>query len=254
MRSTCLSFVLLLSGVLVACGEKPEDKILAMYQRGEEAIAGNDVVTLADTMTPESGKRLLEAQRLALTCKAEDTKKLSPALLGMVLAMRNRLDAKALEGMSIQDLLRWQIQDDMMIVDKEYGIVPCRVTVSGNSARMQMGEEVEEASTYRPRLGRRSALGSATGLISSALKKPKVVPIPGLVYYYVNRNGFWFYDQVAREADYDKELIALANQEGMPVFEFLAAWENEANEGIKADIWEPLIKPPPKKKTTTKKK
>jgi hypothetical protein len=236
MRGVITGLLALLC-VVVGCQNKPEDDVVAQYKRGEEAISLNDPVAFRAVQTPESTQLVGEAQRLALTSPAAETKKLPPSTLALVLAMRNRLDPARLRTNSVDDLLAWMMDQDLLVVDKEYGLHPSSVKITGDTATIQMGIEVErEPVRYG---GRRRAAGVAVALIGRAVSGPDVVPIPGFIYHCKNIGGFWYMDGVAGAERRDAEWIEEANETKVPVHELVASSEEESYGSLKKDIWTP---------------
>ena len=218
------------------CGNSNESAVIAQYQRGEDAIAQHDAAELLQTMTPETVQRLEEAVELALRASEEDTKALAPSKMGLVIALRNRVPLDKLRQMDPVDVLAWQIDEGMLIVDKDFDIVPMQVVVRGNTAEMQMGEKVQTRS--RMRIGRRG-LGLASGLIAGAIGGGKVEKIDGLVHFFRRTGETWYADFVADEAGYDKSFLAAAAKERIPVHNAVAMEEEDAFGSIKPEIWSP---------------
>ncbi|HYF14645.1 MAG TPA: hypothetical protein VD971_06175 [Phycisphaerales bacterium] len=221
----------------------PEDEVIAQYQRGQDAIAARDPVAFRNTMTNERWGRLVEAQRLALECSASETKKLAPNVLRMVLMFRNRIEPEKLASMSVDDLILTMMDAGVWEVYAEYGIVPHQVTINGETAELQLGSEVEERSSGRVRFGRRGLVRSAVSLAAAASTSTKTEPIPGLVYGFRNINGYWYADFTDEQGrKMDEAAKAAAAEAGVPVHDFLAAYEEEEFGSMKKDIWKPVGK------------
>jgi hypothetical protein len=221
---------------LVGCTESNSDAVIAQYQRGEDAIAAGSGADFLATMTPECAEQLEQAVVLAMRASEEEVKALGPSQMGLVVALRNRVPIGRLRMMDPQDVLTWQIEQGMLIVDKEYDVVPMSVVVRANQAEMQMGVKVQRSS--RTRIGRRG-LGLATGLISGSIGGSKVEKIDGLVHTFRRIGETWYADFQADQASYDTSFIRAANQERIPVWEAVSQEEEDAFGSIKPEIWSP---------------
>jgi len=239
MRFGVLLILLSLALFQSGCKQKPKDAVLDQYKAGESAIAVKNATDYRNTMTTESALRYQEIMRLALEASAEETRQLAPSILAQVLLVRNRLSAERLRKMSVDDFLVWEMDEGALVVDKEMGIVPYKVSINGDEAVIQMGEEVAKQSRRSGRFGRR---GLVTGLISAAAAGTEIVPIEGLTIRYRKINGFWYYDLIADNADADSAITEAATEEKLPVPEYLRAAEEDAHGTIKQTIWEPLGK------------
>jgi hypothetical protein len=234
MRFAGVVLSVALLALQLGCKQKPQDAVLDQYKAGENAIALKNPVEYRNTLTPESLQRYEDAKRLALEASADETRQLSPSVMSHVLTLRNRLTAERLRLMSVDDLLVWEIDEGYLVVDKEMGIAPCGVTIAGDTAVVQLGEEVAR----KPK----RATGLAVGLIASAAAGTEVIPIEGLVAHYQRINGYWYCDQVTQAVASDKAIVESAKEENQSVPDYLLAAEQEQHGSIKQGIWEPLGK------------
>lgn len=219
------------------CKSKPEDEVVAQYQRGESAIAAKNSTEYQATMSPESVQRLRDCLEYALVATEEDAKALPAGVMEMVLKIRNRISPEQVRRMTADDILAWQIDNGSMVVDKEYGIVPESVMIRGESAVIQMGERVRSGSS-RFRVGRRGTR-AASMLVSEALGGGKIEPIPGLVANFRRIEGYWYADWLANEVPYDTEMKSAAKEQQMSLWQLVAAIEEDEFGSIKKDIWVP---------------
>lgn len=242
-RLLCI-VAIVLCALGVGCAESAEDQVLAQYQRGEEAIAALDAAGWRATMSTQSVGWLQEELRLALDASLVETRALAPSKMEMVLALRNRLDAQSLRSMSVDSLLIWMIEQDFASVDADYGVYPCGVKFSGDTATVQMGMEVESSSrSPRLRTGRRGrgVVGGIASLAGAASKKKKnVEPIEGYTLSYVNIDGFWYSDNSGSMQEYDQSIRDAAKEAGKPVDRYLSEREKEAHGSLKPTIWLPV--------------
>lgn len=225
------------------CGGGVEDEILAAYQLGEDAIAGRDVVTLEATLSPDSRAMLEETLRMAREASVTETRQLRPSMLETVLALRNRVAPAELRSMTIGGLLAWEIEEEIMVVDAEWGGKPHSVMVSGHRAVIQMGEEMEVERSRTPRLGRRR--GRLVGsIIMAAMSdgRENIVPIDGYTYTYVNVGGSWVRDMTEDMAIYDTMIEEAAKEQRKPVADYVAALEKERAGSLKPTVWLPVGK------------
>ncbi|MCW5769323.1 MAG: hypothetical protein KIT19_11625 [Phycisphaeraceae bacterium] len=235
--------VIVICALGVGCAESVEDQVLAQYKRGEEAIAAMDGAGWRATMSTQSVGWLQEELRLALDASLTETRALAPSKMEMVLALRNRLDAQSLRSMSVDSLLTWMIEQDFASVDADYGVYPCGVKFSGDTATVQMGMEVESSSrSPRLRTGRRGrgVVGGIASLAGAASKKKNVEPIEGYTLTYVNIDGFWYSDNSESMREYDQSIRDAAKEAGVPVDRYLSEREKEAHGSLKPTIWLPV--------------
>ncbi len=222
----------------VGCEKTPEDAVLSQYHRGEDAIAGNDWRELRAVLSPASIQRYEEILHAALTAPADAVKKLSPARMEMVLALRNRVDPVQLRMMNVNDLLIWMIDEQMLVLDADMGVYPMTCTIYGDTAEIQMGFPIEE-SGGRVRLGRRRMVGAAVGLAVRAMKPKELEAIPGWTYKYDLIDGEWYFDSGSFEPTYNATIIEYAKEEKMSVADYLLWIEQETYGEVKPKIWDP---------------
>lgn len=235
----------LCGALLNGCSESIEDQILAQYKRGEEAIAAMNPAEMRAVVSTESVARTQELLRLALDASVVETRSLPPTSLSMVIALRNRLEPGELRTMSVDEFLTWQIDEEMIIVDSDYGFVPHSVIVQGDKAHIQMGAELEEEVSRTPRLrtGRRGR-GAVGGILSlagaAASSKKSIEPIEGYTCAFVSSGGFWYVDEVTNALDYDAYLHEEAQAAGVPIDRFLSEREKEEFGSLKPTVWLPV--------------
>lgn len=240
LRSIVLALAMVYTCALVSgCGNAAEGEVIDQYQLGEDAIAAGDVVGLRNTYSPESTAWRIEMLRLAREASAAETRALDPAMMEGVVMLRNRLDAAVLRTMDVDRLLAWELDIGLITVDAEDGVKPHSVTITGDRAVLQMGEEVERSGGGTPRIGRRGTrvIGS---LLSAATSGSDIEPIPGWTYTYVRIDGFWYADLVADMAEYDQWIRDSAKEEGKSVPDYIAATEKEAFGSLKPNVWSPV--------------
>ena len=221
---------------LGGCQKSPEQEVLAQYHRGEEAIGTHNSTEYRNIITPESVTQLDDAIRLALEATEEQARALEPFELQNVIMFRNRISPEQLRRMTADDALAWMMDKGILIVDKEYGLEPESVRITGDTAIIQMGTRVARSSTVG--FGRRG--GRAAGaLLSEALGGGKIEPVPGIAWNYKKINGYWYSDNVANDRVFNEDLINLAKEEGVPVDEYILKQEREQAGRLKQDIWTP---------------
>lgn len=231
-------------GALVSgCTESAEDQVLAQYKRGEEAIAAMDAANWRMTMSTDSIAWLQEVLRLTLDGSLAESRALAPSRMELVLALRNRLDPPDIRSMTFDDLLVWMIDEEFVSVDADWGIAPHSVSIQGDRAIIQMGEEIEEQSSRTPRMrmGRRGrgAVGSLISLAANRSKK-SVEPIEGFTLEYVSIDGFWYMDYTAHMDQYDDEIRESAKEARVALDKFVSEREREESGKLKPTIWLPV--------------
>ena len=242
MRGMSLLFAALAAcvSVLAGCGkESPEDAVISQYMRGEEAIATRDVATFRNTMTHESWEAMGEDLKLAREAK-EDAVKALPALqCARIVALRNRCSSQQLKNMTTEDYFVWQVDNGFMVVDADSGVYPHKVSIRGDAAEMQIGEELESSSSgfrVRRRGGAVRALGS---LVSKAAEKRNTEPIPGWVLHFKNLEGYWYHDIKETNAYIDDSYAAAARLVGGSVHDFILEVEKEEHGSLIENVWNP---------------
>lgn len=134
---------------LGGCKNKPEDKVLAQYNRGEKAIVIIDVNELRDSMSTDSYILCQKLIALALDASEAETKALPPSELDTVITLRNRVAPDRPRRMTVEEFLAWEAREGMMVVDADIGVYPYKVEIRGDVAIMQMGIEIERESSFR---------------------------------------------------------------------------------------------------------
>ncbi len=236
LRQVALACLALGVASLGGCNEKPEDAVLAQYHRGEKAIAAYDVEELKAVQTGDFESRLAEILRLAREATPEQAKQLPASVLPTVLALRNRLEPERLRSMRPNDLLVWMIEQHMLVVDKDYDILPHHVEINGDRAKIHMGIRVE-AERRRVRVGRRGR-GLVGAAVASLIPNTKVEPIEGLFHEFANINGYWYFDCAAEAARDDQAGVDYAKEEGEPLWKLMAEEEEAIHESLKPNVWE----------------
>lgn len=226
------------------CEESAEDQVLAQYQRAEAAIAALDPAEWRAVMSTDTAAMHLDILRLALDGSVTETRSLVPSKLSMVLMLRNRVEPDRLRTMTLDDYMLWQIDEELMYSDADFGIAPHSVLMQGDRAKIQMGFESESQSAGGPRIrtGRRGrgAIGSVISLASAASRKKEVEPIEDYLIPYVSIDGFWYYDGVEDMLAYDAHLLAEAKEAGLPIDRYLSEQEKEDFGSLKPTIWLPV--------------
>lgn len=242
MGGRLLSRCVLVLGVVLAglmltgCDFTPQGQVMAAYKRSEAAIAGFNAEKFREGMSDASYTHWWETLKLAREAKADQVKKLGASQMGDVLLLRNRATKEQLQEMNVDQYIVWLIDNGCMFTDKDYGIYPVDITVTGDTAQMQMGMEVEvepRRSTY----GRRSMGGAAVRQMLGGNKQ--LVPIEGYIVWFHKVNGKWHIDSVASARAYDSMRKLDADAEGKSVWQLMHE-EEEADAGkIKPNIWDP---------------
>ncbi len=225
--------IALLALCQVGCDQGPEGDVLAQYRRSEDAIAMRDAVGLRNTLSTASVEYLNETLRLAREASEKETKEMDLERLGTVLALRNRAGAK-LKTMDVDQFILWQMNEGLMYVDEEFGLVPYRVQINGTSARMQYGMKVEEE--RRVRFGRRG-LGALAAAASGGTRT-KTEPID-MYYHFENIGGFWYIDLTHVDPTYDDEIISEARAARLAPHQYLAQQEEEEHGSLIKNVWAP---------------
>jgi hypothetical protein len=242
MRGLPLLFAALVAcvSVLVGCGkETPEDAVISQYQRGEDAIAIRDVTTFRNTMTSESWDSMGEHLKLAREATEAQMKALPAATCARIVSLRNRCTAASLKSMTIEDYAVWQIDNGFLVVDADYGVYPHKVSIRGDVAEMQMGEEIESRSSnfrVRRRGGAVRAIGAVVG---AATAKRETAPIPGMVYQFKNLGGYWYHDMTGSTAAEDDMNVSEAKLSGGSVHDYILAVEQDAHGSLIENVWNP---------------
>jgi hypothetical protein len=224
------------------CKPKPEDDVVAVYQANEDAIATRNARTLRDNMTPESYDYLKECVSLAQSCPEKEAKALPPSKMGEVIMMRNRIDPQKLRTMTAEDVIAWRLQEGLAYVDADYGILPYRTTITGDTAEIQMGIEVEQRRSGGGfRVGRRGGGLVRLGVAALSSRK-KLEPIEGYTLPFRRVNGLWKADEIKTAEREDAMLIAEARQAGMTMPQYIISREEDETDGVAKDIWKPVLK------------
>ncbi len=216
--------------------ESPESAVLAQYNRGEDAIASNDINELRNITTPESWALFEEDLKLAREAKADDIKKMGYSHIQPIIILRNRLDPARLRSLSVEDYVLWRLQQGFMIVDRDYGIYPYEVKIAGDTAVIQMGIEIEQKSSHR-RVGR--GVAGLIGAAAQAVPKTKLEPLPGYTVTYKNLAGYWYQDSMQDVAAYDAEMVNEASSMGTNILDMILEEEREAYGSLKSDLMMP---------------
>ncbi len=227
----------LIAGMFVGCKkETPESAVIAQYNRSEDAIAANDINEMRNTTTPESWALYEEDLKLAREAKPDEIKKMGYSKVHPIIILRNRLDGARLKSLSVDDYVLWRLQQGFGYVDRDYGIYPYEVRITGDTAVMQMGIEVEQKSTRR-RAGR--GVVGLIGAAARAVPKTKLEPVPGLTVTYKNLAGYWYQDSIADVAAYDAEMVNQAAAMGTNILDMILDEEREAFGSVKPDLLNP---------------
>lgn len=216
--------------------ETLESAVLAQYNRGEDAIASTDVNEMRNTTTLESWALYAEDLRLAREAKPDDIKKMGYNQIHPIIVLRNRLDAARLRTLSVDDYVVWRIQQGFLVVRRDYGVYPYEVKISGDTATIQMGVEVEQKSTRR-RMGR--GIVGLIGAAAQSIPKTKLEPLPGITVTYKNLGGYWYYDATGDIAAYDAYQVNEAASLGTNVLNMIMEDEHEVFGSLKEDLLNP---------------
>lgn len=216
--------------------ETPESAVLAQYNRGEDAIASNDVNELRNITTPDTWALLEQDLKLAINAKPDEIKKMGYSQAHAILVLRNRLDSARLRSMSAEDYALWRMQQGFMVVDRNYGIYPYEVTISGDTAVIQMGIEIEQKSNHR-RVGR--GVAGLIGAAVQAVPKTKLEPLSGYTVTYKNLSGYWYQDSLGDIVAYDAEMAREASSMEITLLDMITDEETEAFGSIKPDLLNP---------------
>lgn len=231
-------FLCLVMGVFADGCKKdtPESAVLAQYNRGEDAIASTDINELHNITTPESWAVYEEELKLAREAKPDEIKKMGYSKVLPILVLRNRLDGTRLRAISVDDYVLWKIQEGFLTVDRNFGIYPYEVTITGDKAVVQMGIEIEQKSSRR-RVGR-----GVAGLIGAAIQavpKTKLEPLPGYTLTFKNLGGYWYYDTIEDAAAYDAAQTNEASSMGTNIIDMIIEDEREVFGTLKPDLLNP---------------
>lgn len=227
-----IAFAVVLAFTIPGC-RKPSDDVIDQYEVGEEAISLKNPVDLRNTMTPESVSYYQDVIRHALDTKPDECKALPPSMLASVVQLRNRIPAAKLRTMTVDDLFVWYMDNEIWVVDADYGVVPMKAQMRGDEATIQMG--IKMSTQRRGGFGRR---GLVRGLASAATST--IEPLDGVVLKFKNIAGYWYRDIPGEMPPLDDNIRETAREERMPVHEFLATYEEFEHGTLKKDIWEPL--------------
>lgn len=218
------------------CEIKAEREVLDRYQPGEQAIEDQDAAKYLTLISKATEKLLAESLRAAWEDGREQCERLDPTTMVLVLALRNRLSDEDLRRVTVEDLIQWEMDQELLRVAADEGILPHSVKIEGDVAVVQMGAEREVAGSSRVRIGRHgtSAIGRA---LLGAPTRPKVVRIPGMTQTLVREGGLWMLDDSKAWASANTEYIQEANDARKGLAEFLHANEKEEFGSIKDDVW-----------------
>lgn len=204
LRATAL---FLLCALTIAGCDPRKDAVLAAYETGEIAIESHDPVALEQLLTPATREELTNVIAMARSAPREQVEALQPSLKQLVLALRNRVERARLATMDLHDHLLWQIEEEFLIVDSEWGIRPARVTITDQSAII----------SFRGENGLQ-AVGAAN---------------------YQLVDGQWRWDYSADNRATDAQLQEDARAEGVPLNQHLLNIEQEAVGSVKPSLWDP---------------
>ncbi len=223
---------------MAGCDNSPEQEVIARFELGEKAIGDQDVAAYRAMLSAESIKMYNETIRLALESDGEQAKKLPPSTLRMILALRNRVPEEDLRRVAMEDVVQWQLDQEMLFVAADYGVLVHSAKINGDKAVIQFGVE-QERGTSGIRMGGRgrrglSALGSALG---GGRRRTKIVPVKGLTQSMVRQGGVWLLDEVTSAAGTDTEFIQEANEARQSYPEYLMALEKEEFGSLREDVW-----------------
>lgn len=224
--------------VLPGCDFTPKGQVMAVYKKGEAAIASFNAEKFRESLSPECYTYYWETLKLAREGKPDQIRKLGATQMAHVLRLRNRATKEQLTSMNVDEYFVWLIDNGGLVVDKDHGIYPVEVTVTGDTAQMQMGIEVEN----EPKLGRVGRRG--TGMGAAAVRhmlggNKEVIPLEGLVIAFKKVDGKWFLDHVATDRAFDSVRKLDADDAGQSIAQYVADNE-EADAGkIKPNIWDP---------------
>jgi len=233
MRSSFVSIACVVGVIALCFGgcEKKESAVLACYEAGEAAIAAKDVAGYRNVLSPESIKYHEETLRIARKAGPEETKGLPCLDMARVLALRNRLPVERLKAMTVDEYIQWQMQEGFLSVDADEDVVPFKVFLNGERAKMQYGLRVTSTSRSGARIGRR-------GIISGGFSShTEVEPIPDSFVHFQRVNGAWMVDDTVPNEAYDEAMTAEAKEAKMGVPEYMLSLEKEANETVIPNIW-----------------
>jgi hypothetical protein len=228
----------LTSLMLGACTEKPEDEIIAQYERGEAAIASNNALELRYTRSTDSIAMYQRILADALDASVAQTKALPPTSMELVLALRSRVPATELRRMTVETFLQWMVDEEFLSLDADYGIVAHSARISGDIGVLQLGFKVERQRTTRG-FGRRGR-GIVGAIASASQSSESTEAVEGLTYNFIRTDGYWYIDDVANFHKYDAVLKDAASEEKLSLPDYLFAAEKESNKSLRPTIWAPV--------------
>jgi hypothetical protein len=231
LAATLTGLLLLLLPALLTpgCDQSPQAQVMRTYDAGELAIKNFNTDNLRAMMSQTEHDAMVSTLGWAKRGRRPDLERLPLPTLATVLALRNRLSTPQHIDLQPDDMLVWLIQAKILVVDAEYGFKPISVSVTGDSADMQMGMYVEGTRKIR-----RRRLGSVR------VPTMVLVPVPGLLYHYTKVGGVWTWDFDRNLWSYLQWLTTMAQDEGLSPVEFLLAQEEAEHGSIKPDVWRPV--------------
>lgn len=204
LRATALFLLCVLT--IAGCDPR-KDAVLAAYEQGEVAIESYDPIALEQLLTPATREELTNVIAMARSAPREQVEALQPSLKQLVLALRNRTERARLATMDLHDHLLWQIEEEFLIIDAEWGIKPSRVTITDQSAII----------SFRGENGMQ-AVGTAN---------------------YQLVDGEWRWNYSADNRTTDAQLQDDAQAESVSLNQHLLNLEESAFGSVKPSLWDP---------------
>ncbi len=237
VRAVMLSMLCVCAFFAAGCGNEDEADIKAQYNLAEDAITQQNALAYLNQYSQESIAQVEETIRAARECTAAQTKNLPPSMLMHVIQLRNRCDAKRLKTMTPEDFTAWRMEEGLLTPDSDHEILVHSVQVRKNYAVMQMG--IRDTGRTRVRGGRRNWVAGAIN-VAAAVSEGGIIPIEGMTGNFVKQDGWWKIDNVTNWNETNTWIAQNAQENQLPVADFLAAYEKEEYGKLKSNIWSPV--------------